>query len=105
AGTEPDLECGEFVGHRLRLLQAGDLPGQAGLADRLDLLRGTTSPAHRVAPWNQEVAGVPAFDLDHVAGGAEAGHLLGEDEFHWCPACSLSVRCWCRAAAPSRGRS
>ena len=46
-------------------------------------------------------------DLDHVAGSAQAGDLLGEDELHRmsCSVSRVSARWTCREGGPPRGRS
>src|SRR5262245_38496276 len=54
----------------------------AGLLDRVDGLLGTAGPADRRATRDEVVAAVAVLDLDHVAGSAETGDLLGEDELH-----------------------
>ena len=47
-----------------------------------DLLLGALGPRDREALREQVVAAVAVLDLDHVAGGAEAGHLLSQDDLH-----------------------
>src|SRR4029078_12605054 len=68
-----------------------DLPGVAEVApladvarplERRDLLLGAPGPAHREPARDEVAAAVPVLDLDRVAGRAQTGHLLREDELH-----------------------
>jgi hypothetical protein len=54
----------------------------ASSLDRLDLLLTATRPAQREAAGDEVVAAVAVLHLDDVAGGTEAGDLLGQDELH-----------------------
>src|SRR5439155_6745434 len=62
--------------------QIADLPGRAGPLDLRDLLLRALGPRDRIALGQQVVTAVAVLDLHHVAGGAEAGDLLGEDDLH-----------------------
>ena len=86
AGAGPDLDrngLGLELGLDLLgvVLVAHGARG-AGLLDRLDGLLAAAGPAHGQAAGHEVVAAVAVLDLDHVAGGAEAVDLLGQDELH-----------------------
>src|SRR5215475_1133693 len=77
-------------------------------AARARLIRSICfSAPHGQPAWHQVVPAVPAGHLHHVAGGAQAGDLLGEDELHRRathrvdPLARPSGGYWCRAASPS----
>src|SRR5207302_1897712 len=104
AAGQPHIERLDLGLQLLGVAQAAHLAGLAGLADRLDLLLGALAPRDRETARQQVVAAVAVLDLDHVAGGAEVGDLVREDELH-CYSALPSARCWCTAATPSRGCS
>ena len=55
------------------VVEVADLADLAAAPDRLELLLAATGPCDREAAGHQVVAAVAVLDLDHVAGGAEAG--------------------------------
>src|SRR5690606_20346232 len=83
AGGQAHLQGAELAGDFLGGADVADLTGGARLADGLDLALGAAGPAHGVAARDEVVAAVAVLDLDDVAGGAEAGDLVGEDELHF----------------------
>src|SRR5262249_34923040 len=92
-------------------VKAADVMGGTGTLDQVDLLLGPACPPHGQPAWHQVVPAVSTGHLYHVAGGAQAGDFLGEDELHRCathrvdPLPWPSAGCWCTAASPSHGRS
>src|SRR5690606_32478630 len=77
-----DLQPAELLGDLLGGAEVADRPRLAGLADRGDLGLRAAGPADRVPARQQVVAAVAVLDLNHVAGRAEAGDLVGENELH-----------------------
>src|SRR5699024_11111807 len=65
---------------RLRLLDAGDRTLAAGRTDLVELTLTALGPRGRETAGHEEVASVAVLDVDDIAGGAEAGDLVGEDE-------------------------
>src|ERR687898_614554 len=63
----------------LHVFERVQLASRASGLDLLDLLLAAARPRHGEALGNQVVACVSALDLDHVAGGAEAGDLVREN--------------------------
>ena len=66
----------------LGVVVVADRARGAGGLDRLDGLLAAAGPADAEATRDEVVAAVAVLDLDDVAGGAEAGDLLGQDELH-----------------------
>src|SRR5690606_8075572 len=81
-GAQRHAQRLELVGDLLAALDRGDLAGRAGLLDRLDLALGTAGPLDGETAGDEVVAAVAVADLDDVAGLAEPGDLLGQDELH-----------------------
>src|SRR6516165_7964290 len=108
--TEPDSQLLQPGSGRLRVLERADLADRAGPLDQLDLLFRATRPRHRESARKQVVTAIAGGHVHHVTRRSEAADLLSEDQLHWrarhrsAPPC-LSEQCWCRGAAPSRGRS
>src|SRR5581483_3617641 len=90
AHGEPHLEPLELALDLVGLLQRLDLADLASPADRVDVLLAALGPADGVAARDQVVAGVAVLDLDDVAGGTEAGDLVGEDDLHAVATLSLA---------------
>ena len=76
ARRHADGQAGQPAGHGLRLVVRAHLAGGTRPAERLDLLLGTAGGLDGQAAGQEVVAGVPALDLDGVAGGTETGDLL-----------------------------
>src|SRR5699024_3975352 len=64
----------------LGVLDAGDRALAAGRTDLVELTLTGLGPRGGETAGHEEVAGVAVLDLDDVAGGTEAGDLVGEDE-------------------------
>src|SRR5690606_27377245 len=64
----------------LRLLDVRDGALAAGRTDLVELTLTALGPRGRETAGQEEVAGVAVLDLDDIAGGTEAGDLVGEDE-------------------------
>src|SRR5690606_12736968 len=85
AGRHDNLLGLERVLRGLRVVEARDLAGLAGRADRGDLLLGALGPGRRELARQEVVAGVPVLDVDHVARLAETSDLVREDQLcHVC---------------------
>src|SRR5258708_3047066 len=82
AGLRAEGEGGEPARSVPGVAESPDLADGPRSLDQLDLLLRAARPVHREPARHQVVAAVAAGHLDHVAGGAEAGDLLGQDELH-----------------------
>jgi hypothetical protein len=80
ASRDANGQAGQLPGHGGRLFLRPHLAGSARPTEGLDLLLGTTGGLDGQAAGQEVVAGVPALDLDGVAGGTETGDLLREDQ-------------------------
>src|SRR5690606_14814732 len=80
------------------LAEVTDLTSLPGPLDQRHLLLGTLAPRDGEPLREQVVAPVPVLDLDHVAGRAEAGDLLGEDDLHLPPSSQRAVVVYGRSA-------
>src|SRR5690606_5363307 len=80
------------------LAEVTDLTSLTGPLDQRHLLLGTLAPRDGEPLREQVVAPVPVLDLDHVAGRAEAGDLLGEDDLHLPPSSQRAVVVYGRSA-------
>ena len=66
----------------LRLLEGLHRAGLATLGNGVDLLLAALGPGGGQTATEEEVAGIARLDLDDVAGGPEAGDLVGENDLH-----------------------
>jgi hypothetical protein len=62
--------------------EVADLAHLASALDLSDLLLAATGPVDGETAGEEVVTAVAVLDLDHVAGGAQSGDVLGEDELH-----------------------
>src|SRR4051812_8578296 len=82
AGGQTDRERLELVGHDVGRRAVPDLADVATLADQRRLLLRATVGDGGQALRDKEVAAVAVLDLDDVAGTAETGDLLLENQLH-----------------------
>src|SRR5690606_14638283 len=75
-------QLAELLGDLLGGAEVADRPRVTRLADRGDLRLRAAGPPDRVPTRQQVVAAVAVLDLDDVAGRAETGDLVGENELH-----------------------
>src|SRR5688572_3565127 len=81
---QSDLARLELGLKSLRVVERVHLASGTSRLDLLDLLLATAGPRRREALGNQVVARVAVLDLDDVAGRAEAGDLVRENNLCHC---------------------
>src|SRR5882757_2696730 len=103
-GPQRDLERFQLALDLLGMPEIAHLADLPGPLDLGDLLLPAAAPRNGVTIGNEVIAAVAVLHLDDIAGRADAGNFLGEDELHNV-VLFLSARCSCRAAAPFPGCS